>query len=89
MFSSEKLMATRPLRFSKEAFKFLAESAGVELGAGGFDFFGWDVAALDGGVAPALPVVGFFFFAEVPQVVEPAGGAVRGADEQGPALFVG
>jgi hypothetical protein len=40
--------------------KFLAEGANVELASGGFDFFGWDVVALDGGELPPGPVgVGF------------------------------
>ena len=66
----------------------MAEGAGVELGSGGFDF-GWgDVAALDGGVGPAGPVVVGRSSVEV-EVVEPGGGAFGSGDEEGPALFVG
>jgi len=69
--------------------EFLAEGANVELASGGLDFFGRDVVALDGGELPAGPVGVGFFAAIAPEVVEPAGGAVGGGDEEGPALFVG
>jgi len=69
-------------------FEFLAEGAGVELGAGGFNFGSGDVIAFDGGELPALPVR-VALFAVAPEVVEPAGGAVRGGNEECPALFVG
>ena len=66
----------------------MPEGAGVELGAGSFDFFGWDVAAFDGRVAPALPQVRFVVLRVAPEVVEPARGALRGGDEQRPPLLV-
>ena len=69
--------------------ELLAEGANVELASGGFDFFGRDVIALDGGELPAGPVGVGFFAAIAPEIVEPAGGAVGGGDEEGPALFVG
>ena len=67
----------------------MAEGAGVELSAGGFDFFGWDVTALDGGVAPAFPVVAGVLLHVAPEVVEPAGGTFGCTNEESPALFVG
>jgi hypothetical protein len=66
----------------------LAEGAGVELGAGSFDFLRWDVIAVNRRELPALPVV-VAFIAIAPEVVKPAGGAVWGRDEECLALFVG
>ena len=60
----------------KAGFEFLAEGAGVELRAGGFDFLGWDVAALDCGVGPALPFV-VFLPGKLVQVEKPGGRALR------------
>jgi hypothetical protein len=70
-------------------FEFLAERARVKLSAGCLNFVGWDVSALDGGVTPALPFVGWVIFAVAPKVVEPAGRPIRGGNKQCPALFVG
>jgi len=52
-------------------FEFLAERARIKLSAGGFHFLGWDVPALNRGVAPAAPFVGWVIFAVAPKVVEP------------------
>jgi hypothetical protein len=88
MFESEKEMATRP-EVLEAGLELLAECANVELASGGLDFFRWDVIALDCGELPPDPVGVFGFCAVAPEVVKPAGGAVRGGNEQGPALFVG
>ena len=66
-----------------------AECTNVELASGGLDFFRWDVIALDCGELPPDPVGVFGLGAIAPEVVEPASRAVRGRNEQGPALFVG
>ena len=68
--------------------EFLAEGAGVELAAGGFNFLRWDVVAVDRRELPAVPVV-VSAVGVLPEFVEPASRAVGGGDEECPALFVG
>ena len=58
------------------------------MGAGCFDFIGWNVAPFDGCVAPALPFFGWVVLAVAPKVVKPASCAVWGGNEECLALFV-